>query len=79
MDSVKLCQIMLRLVPKLDFCPGPHVFFRGVLQAALKAAQEMGLREVRPPKPPRSKFPEAGDSERQQWIVVDSTNISDDF
>jgi len=54
-------------------------FFRGVLQAALKAAQEMGLREVRPPKPPRSKFPEAGDSERQQWIVVDSTNISDDF
>lgn len=27
-------------------------------EAALKAAQEMGLREVRPPKPPPSKFPE---------------------
>ncbi len=29
-------------------------------EAALKAAQEIGLREVRPPKPPKSMFPEVG-------------------
>ena len=56
MNSLKLWKTMLKPVPKLDFSQVPMVFFP---QAALKAAQEIGLRELRPPKPPRSKFPEA--------------------
>jgi len=44
--------------PERILLPMQKLVRNAAREAALKAAQEMGLREVRRPKPPRSKFPE---------------------